>query len=126
MLCLTQTYRLLSALIKASFSPRTSHRDRIATPETPKTYPRDVWEIVDHVHLMFLTYQTPLCGRSSSRTHHLALTPMSHTAAKDFEIVIVGGGVCGLACAIALAQEGIPTEVYEAAVRHHTNSEILT
>ena len=46
---------------------------------------------------------------------------MSHTAVKDFEIVIVGGGVCGLACAIALAREGIPTEVYEAAVRNNTN-----
>lgn len=36
---------------------------------------------------------------------------------KSSTIAIVGGGVCGLACAIALAQEGISSHVYEAAVR---------
>lgn len=36
---------------------------------------------------------------------------------KDSTIAIIGGGVCGLVCAIALAREGIPSHVYEAAVR---------
>lgn len=42
---------------------------------------------------------------------------MPRVSRKGFEIAIVGGGVCGLACAIALAKEGISTHVYEAAVR---------
>ncbi|KAJ3489228.1 hypothetical protein NLI96_g2278 [Meripilus lineatus] len=34
---------------------------------------------------------------------------------KDFKVAIVGGGVCGLTCAVALAREGVPVEVFEAA-----------
>ncbi len=36
---------------------------------------------------------------------------------KSFEVAIVGGGVCGLTCALALVKEGVPVTVYEAAVR---------
>lgn len=42
---------------------------------------------------------------------------MSQAPRKELEIAIIGGGVCGLGCAIALAQEGIVTHVYEASVR---------
>ncbi|KAI0715000.1 FAD/NAD-P-binding domain-containing protein [Earliella scabrosa] len=40
---------------------------------------------------------------------------MSQTS-KNFEVAIVGGGVCGLACAVALQTAGVPAEVFEAAV----------
>lgn len=35
---------------------------------------------------------------------------------KDFKVAIVGGGMCGLAVAVGLAQGGIDVEIYEAAV----------
>ncbi|OBZ79798.1 Salicylate hydroxylase [Grifola frondosa] len=34
---------------------------------------------------------------------------------KDFQVAIVGGGVCGLVCAIALTRAGVPVELFEAA-----------
>ncbi|EKM61815.1 uncharacterized protein PHACADRAFT_191006 [Phanerochaete carnosa HHB-10118-sp] len=34
---------------------------------------------------------------------------------KTFQVAIVGGGVCGIACAIALLKEGVDVHVYEAA-----------
>ncbi|KAI0363533.1 FAD/NAD(P)-binding domain-containing protein [Pilatotrama ljubarskyi] len=34
---------------------------------------------------------------------------------KPFQVAIVGGGVCGLACAVALQRAGVPVEVFEAA-----------
>jgi len=34
---------------------------------------------------------------------------------KDFTVAIVGGGMCGLACAIALTRSGIKVDVFEAA-----------
>lgn len=37
--------------------------------------------------------------------------------APNIHVAIVGGGVCGLACAIALLNEGVDVHVYEAAVR---------
>ncbi|KAJ7915511.1 FAD/NAD-P-binding domain-containing protein [Mycena leptocephala] len=37
------------------------------------------------------------------------------TSAKDFRVAIVGGGMCGLACAVGLAKRGIHTDVFEAA-----------
>jgi pyruvate/2-oxoglutarate dehydrogenase complex dihydrolipoamide dehydrogenase (E3) component len=45
-------------------------------------------------------------------------TVLEGESKKPLEIVIVGGGVCGLICAIALAKRGINAQVYEAAVRH--------
>ena len=41
---------------------------------------------------------------------------------KNLKIVVIGGGVCGLACAIALQKVGLSVEVFEAAVRHHISS----
>lgn len=37
-------------------------------------------------------------------------------ALKDLKVAVVGGGVCGLTCAIGLAKNGVNVEVYEAAV----------
>ncbi|EMD41848.1 hypothetical protein CERSUDRAFT_90429 [Gelatoporia subvermispora B] len=34
---------------------------------------------------------------------------------KDFKVAIVGGGVCGLTCAVALSRRGVPVELFEAA-----------
>jgi 2-polyprenyl-6-methoxyphenol hydroxylase-like FAD-dependent oxidoreductase len=34
----------------------------------------------------------------------------------QLDIVIVGGGICGLACAVALKHFGVEAHVYEAAV----------
>ena len=36
---------------------------------------------------------------------------------KDFTIAIVGGGIVGILCAIALAREGVDVDVFEAAAR---------
>ncbi|KAL4269099.1 FAD/NAD(P)-binding domain superfamily protein [Pleurotus pulmonarius] len=36
-------------------------------------------------------------------------------ASKDFTVAIVGGGMCGLVCAYALAKAGVAVEVFEAA-----------
>lgn len=33
------------------------------------------------------------------------------------DIAIVGGGVCGLACAVTLKKYGVKADIYEAAVR---------
>jgi salicylate hydroxylase len=44
------------------------------------------------------------------------------TPAKDFRVAIVGGGMCGLACAVGLAHRGIRADVFEAAVRLSMNS----
>ncbi|TCD68111.1 hypothetical protein EIP91_011564 [Steccherinum ochraceum] len=38
-------------------------------------------------------------------------------AAGKVKVAIVGGGVCGLSCAIALAKEGVPVDVFEAAAQ---------
>ncbi|KAJ6546993.1 hypothetical protein B0H19DRAFT_1163405 [Mycena capillaripes] len=35
--------------------------------------------------------------------------------AKDFRVAIVGGGMCGLACAVGLARKGIQADIFEAA-----------
>lgn len=41
---------------------------------------------------------------------------MQRTGQKDFQVAIVGGGVCGLTCAIALQRAGVPVQLFEAAV----------
>ncbi|KAI1788893.1 salicylate hydroxylase [Ganoderma leucocontextum] len=40
---------------------------------------------------------------------------MSQASEKDFKVAIIGGGVCGLACAIALQKAGIVVDLFEAA-----------
>lgn len=40
----------------------------------------------------------------------------SQTQRKNFEVAIVGGGVVGLTCAIALQKAGVPVQLFEAAV----------
>ncbi|KAF7353667.1 Salicylate hydroxylase [Mycena venus] len=39
----------------------------------------------------------------------------SPSPTKDFRVAIVGGGMCGLACAVGLARKGIRADVFEAA-----------
>lgn len=47
-------------------------------------------------------------------TYLLALgTP---AATSIMQVAIVGGGICGLTCAIALMKAGVDVQVYEAAV----------
>lgn len=36
---------------------------------------------------------------------------------RQLDVALVGAGVCGLACALALAKFGVPVQVFEAAVR---------
>lgn len=36
---------------------------------------------------------------------------------QKLRVAVVGGGVCGLACAVVLLREGVDVHVYEAAVR---------
>ena len=43
-------------------------------------------------------------------------TPDSALQGKDFEVAIIGGGICGLACALTLAKQGVTVQIYEAAV----------
>ncbi|KAJ7491257.1 FAD/NAD-P-binding domain-containing protein [Mycena latifolia] len=40
---------------------------------------------------------------------------MSSTRSKDFRVAIIGGGMCGLACAVGLARLGIQADIFEAA-----------
>nr|VWO96607.1 Mannitol 1-phosphate dehydrogenase [Ganoderma boninense] len=40
---------------------------------------------------------------------------MSQASQKDFKVTVIGGGVCGLACAIALQKAGITVDLFEAA-----------
>ncbi|EIW63979.1 FAD/NAD-P-binding domain-containing protein [Trametes versicolor FP-101664 SS1] len=40
---------------------------------------------------------------------------MQQTHQKSFEVAVVGGGVCGLTCAIALQKAGVPVQLFEAA-----------
>jgi salicylate hydroxylase len=37
-------------------------------------------------------------------------------SSEKLQVAIIGGGICGLACAIALLREGVDVQVYEAAV----------
>ncbi|KAH0591171.1 hypothetical protein H2248_001267 [Termitomyces sp. 'cryptogamus'] len=37
-------------------------------------------------------------------------------SSKDFRVAIVGGGMCGLVCAIGLAKAGVHVETFEQAV----------
>ena len=47
----------------------------------------------------------------------MSLSPSDSVAqGKDFEVAIVGGGICGLACALTLANQGVTVQIYEAAV----------
>ncbi|TFY66084.1 hypothetical protein EVG20_g5005 [Dentipellis fragilis] len=43
---------------------------------------------------------------------------MSSSSAKDFRVAIVGGGVCGVVCAIALQRAGIQADIFEAASKY--------
>lgn len=38
------------------------------------------------------------------------------TDTKDFKVAIVGGGMCGLACAVGLRKAGIHVDVFESTV----------
>ncbi|KAF7359260.1 Salicylate hydroxylase [Mycena sanguinolenta] len=40
---------------------------------------------------------------------------MPSVSSKDFRVAIVGGGLCGLACAVGLAKRGIHSDVFETA-----------
>ena len=56
------------------------------------------------------------------------MTP-SASSPKGFQVSIVGGGVCGLACAIALEKAGVPVQLFEAAVGTvgiHYHSDVST
>ncbi|VDB92175.1 unnamed protein product [Peniophora sp. CBMAI 1063] len=39
-------------------------------------------------------------------------------AQQDFRVVLIGGGIVGLICAIALAQKGVQVDIYEAATKY--------
>ena len=41
----------------------------------------------------------------------------THNTATKLEVAIVGGGIVGLICAIAMVREGINVQLYEATVR---------
>ncbi|PPQ91475.1 hypothetical protein CVT25_013732 [Psilocybe cyanescens] len=44
---------------------------------------------------------------------------MPLTSTKDFTVAIIGGGMCGLACAYGLVKAGIKVDVFEAAANYH-------
>ena len=50
---------------------------------------------------------------------------MAQPDTKNIQVAIVGGGVCGLACAVALQNAGVHAEVFEAAVRFATDAIIF-
>lgn len=37
---------------------------------------------------------------------------------KNLRVAIIGGGVCGLVCAVSLMKAGVEVQLYEASVRH--------
>ncbi|CCL98087.1 uncharacterized protein FIBRA_00081 [Fibroporia radiculosa] len=43
------------------------------------------------------------------------MTTTSESAKQSFKVALVGGGVCGLACAVGLMKAGVDVEVFEAA-----------
>ncbi|KAJ7460974.1 FAD/NAD-P-binding domain-containing protein [Mycena galericulata] len=45
----------------------------------------------------------------------MSSTSHPKASAKDFRVAIIGGGMCGLACAVGLARVGIQSDVFEAA-----------
>ena len=62
-------------------------------------------------------------GLKPSRTTSLARTliyPAAMSSNKDFRVAIVGGGLCGLACAVYLLRAGIHVDAFESAVRPHS------
>ncbi len=65
-------------------------------------------------------HKTPHLHTLVFQQHH---SLMSKSNTKDFQVAVIGGGVCGLACAIALQNTGVPVEIFEAAVcrsQHHS------
>ncbi|KAH8099305.1 hypothetical protein BXZ70DRAFT_943202 [Cristinia sonorae] len=73
---------------------------------------------------MTISRPSPDGGRFKYTAHHLNFTVSSSSppniktgmeVGKKLRIAVVGGGVCGLTCALALAKEGIQVEVFEAA-----------
>ena len=50
----------------------------------------------------------------TSSVHRYAINKM--TSPRDLKVAIIGGGMCGLACAVGLVRAGIPVEIFEAAV----------
>ena len=48
------------------------------------------------------------------------------TYLKDFHVAIVGGGMCGLACAVYLSRAGIKVDLFESAVRYMADTWIST
>ena len=44
------------------------------------------------------------------------LSIMAGAPRKDFNVAVVGGGMCGLAAAYSLARAGVTVDVFEAAV----------
>jgi len=47
----------------------------------------------------------------------MATTIENVQSVKDFKVALVGGGVCGLTCAVALARVGVSVEIFEAAAQ---------
>lgn len=47
---------------------------------------------------------------------HTPINGTGPTSGKDLDIAIIGGGVCGVSCAIALQKHGIKARIYEGAV----------
>ena len=50
---------------------------------------------------------------------------MATSGRKEFQVAIVGGGVSGLVCAIALQKAGVPVQLFEAAVSQFNSSSWL-
>ena len=46
----------------------------------------------------------------------------THIAQRRFDVAVIGGGVCGLTCAVALQRAGVSVQVFEAAVSIGTTS----
>ena len=51
---------------------------------------------------------------ANERVHRYPINKM--TSPRDLKVAIIGGGMCGLACAVGLVRAGIPVEIFEAAV----------
>ena len=50
----------------------------------------------------------------SSLPHHNIMADPD--TKKRFQVAVIGGGVCGLTCAVALQRAGVPVQLFESAV----------
>ena len=63
-----------------------------------------------------IAQQTSVEHEESAPLNMSDSTPPMQSTKKDLRIAVVGGGLCGLICAVGLTRAGVDVQLYEAAV----------